>query len=195
MKFQISVAQDFKERMSLNCGTASQLVIENAQGKAREVAEKEKEALVIGCDTVIVFENEVLGKPNSSRGDHKMPMETDRKEAKQRARRTLQKLSGEQHTVISGLAIIDTITNKEVTACQETTVTFRKLTDQEIEAYVATGEPFDKAGAYGIQGIGGQLVEGVDGSISNVMGLPQELLVRLLKEFELELGYSCSEKV
>lgn len=140
---------------------------------------------MIGCDTVIVFENEVLGKPNSFCGADEIPEETAKKEAEKRARSTLRRLGGKKHTVLSGLAIIDTVTRREVTDSQETAVTFRRLTDDEIEAYVATEEPLDKAGAYGIQGMGGQLVEKVDGSISNVIGLPKELLIGLLKEFGL----------
>ena len=122
--------------------------------KCREVAEKYPSALVIGCDTTVVLGDEILGKPADNAD----------------AARMLRELSGSTHKVISGCAV--SLQGELISFSQETSVTFRKLTEAEISAYVATGEPSDKAGSYGIQEKGSLLVEKIEGDFFNVVGLP-----------------------
>jgi septum formation protein len=110
----------------------------------------------LGSDTVVVLQGEILGKPVDS-GD---------------ARRMLAALAGRRHQVLTGYAIVDRETGVKVHGVVSTSVWFRPLTAAEIDRYIATGEPLDKAGAYGIQGRGGCLVQRIDGSYSNVVGLP-----------------------
>ncbi|MBR0230803.1 MAG: septum formation protein Maf [Clostridia bacterium] len=133
------------------------LVRGNALIKAREVASRPECAgqKVLGADTVVVLDGEVLGKPR------------DAAEAK----RMLRALSGREHFVLTGYAVIYPGGEEKSGVCS-TRVRFRELGGEEIDSYVATGEPLDKAGAYGIQERGAGLVESVDGDIDNVIGLP-----------------------
>ncbi len=110
----------------------------------------------IGSDTVVVRDDVILGKPADK---------TD-------AALMLRSLAGRSHRVVSGYAVVDREQNSFESAAIVTRVTFRELTDAEIAGYIATGEPTDKAGAYGIQGIGASLVRSIDGSYTNVVGLP-----------------------
>lgn len=132
--------------------------------KCREVAEKNPDALVIGCDTTVVLGDEILGKPADDAD----------------AARMLRELSGSTHKVISGCAV--SFGGRLVSFSQETAVTFRQLTEAEIAAYVATGEPSDKAGAYGIQEKGSLLVEKIEGDFFNVVGLPVTALALTVNE-------------
>ncbi|QUI23330.1 septum formation inhibitor Maf [Vallitalea pronyensis] len=128
-----------------------------AMEKAKDVASHlDEKAIVIGCDTVVVLDDKILGKPCDD--DQAMVY--------------LQALSGRAHEVYSGMAILDMETGKQYLTHEITTVTMKSLNHDEIVAYVKTGEPADKAGAYGIQGIGSILVEGIHGDYYNVMGLP-----------------------
>lgn len=127
---------------------------------------KNKNSVIIGCDTVIVLDKEILGKPGTP----------------ERAKTMLQKLSGKYHSVFSGLAVINARNDKEMVGCEETRIKFRDLTKEDIDDYVATGEPLDKAGAYGIQGRGELFVDKIEGSFSNVVGLPKGLLIRFLSD-------------
>ena len=145
------------------------LVCHNALGKAKEVAEKYKDSIIIGCDTIVTFNNEILGKPLTPDNAHVM----------------LMKLSGNYHSVFSGLAVIDTQKNRELVGYDKTEVKFKDLSEKEINDYVESGEPLDKAGAYGIQECGGAFVESIKGSFSNVVGLPKELLAKFLVELEI----------
>ncbi len=157
----------FKEK--LNGLAPEALVCHNALGKAMEVSEKYKESIIIGCDTIVSYNNEILGKPLFPDNAHMM----------------LMKLSGNYHTVLSGLAVVDTQKNRELVGCDRTEIRFRHLSEKEINDYVASGEPLDKAGAYGIQEQGGVFVESIEGSFSNVAGLPKELLTKFLVELEV----------
>lgn len=121
---------------------------------------------VVGSDTVVVCDGIILGKPTDSAD----------------AVRMLQMLSGRTHEVVTGYALHDRLTGRTDTGSITTEVRFRPLTTQEIERYVATGEPLDKAGAYGIQGIGAVLVESINGSYPAVVGLPITALTKLLIE-------------
>lgn len=139
--------------------------------KARLVAQKHENALVIAADTFILFKGEIMGKPA-----------TDIE-----ARRILQRINGEQHSVITGLTVIDTGSNKTASKSVETRVYIRKLTSEEIDTYVKTGEPLDKAGAYAIQGLGAVIVERIEGDYFNVVGLPLSTLAESLKAFGIHI--------
>jgi septum formation protein len=125
------------------------------------------ESLFIGADTVVVAGDEILGKPESA--DH--------------ARRMLRLLSGAVHEVHTGLAVVRRPGAMEAIVEEVTRVTFSLLSDDDIDAYIATNEPFDKAGAYGIQGIGGRYVTRIEGCYFNVKGLPLARLWSLLRDF------------
>lgn len=151
---------------------AAVLAQANAGGKAKEVALRRPGALVIGADTVVVTGDELLGKPRDA----------------EQALDMLRRLSGGEHRVITGIALArhrpSCAEMSFLGAQAETVVRFRDLNESEMAAYVASGEPFDKAGAYGIQGLAGQFVSGIEGCYFNVMGLPLERLTRLLREWE-----------
>ncbi len=137
--------------------------------KALAVArEQDPEALVIAADTVVVLDGQALGKPR------------DRAEAEA----MLAALSGRSHAVYTGVTVCRG--DRAVTEAERTEVTFRALTRLEIRRYAATGEPMDKAGAYGIQGLGALLVEGIRGDYFNVVGLPVCLLGRMLADFGVD---------
>ncbi|HEV2170419.1 MAG TPA: Maf family protein [Candidatus Binatus sp.] len=142
-----------------------------ASDKARAVSSRFPDAIVIGADTIVVCENRILEKP------------TDADDA----RRMLTMLSSRTHTVITAFALARAGTILESSPV-ESRVTFRKLTDTEIDDYIATDEPFDKAGAYGIQGVGGGFISHVDGSRDNVMGLPTDSVVAALARYGVESG-------
>ncbi len=141
--------------------------------KARNVAAKaDKEAIVIAADTVVFIDGKILGKP------------TDEAEAAE----MLHSLSGREHHVCTGIAVIDNKLNKEFCDFERTAVSFKPMTDGEIDRYIKTGEPMDKAGAYGIQGIGALFVRGVKGDYFNVVGLPLCKLGQILsREFSYKL--------
>lgn len=133
--------------------------------KALNIAKKNPHDIVIGADTSVIIDNCVLGKP------------VGREEAKNMLRR----LSGRTHKVVTGCAVIKNGECRSFSSVTE--VEFYPLTDVEIEEYIATGEPFDKAGAYGIQGKGGLLVKAIRGDWFNVVGLPVAELARTLKVY------------
>lgn len=139
-----------------------------SRAKATEVASRSglKGRHVLGSDTVVVIDSEILGKPKDN--DEAMTM--------------LQRLQGRQHQVWSGFAVIDRQSGQFKSGAIVTEVTFRHLTREEIAGYIATGEPHDKAGAYGIQGIGAALVEKIDGSYTSVVGLPLCAVIKVLEE-------------
>lgn len=145
--------------------------------KARWIAgQVDPETLVIGADTVVVRDVEILGKPKGE----------------EEARAMLASLSGRTHQVCTGVTVCRG--DKVLTQVEETQVTFRPLTDQEIRQYVSTGEPMDKAGSYGIQGYGCLLVEGIRGDYFNVVGLPVCRLGRMLARFGIEPLALAAEK-
>lgn len=146
-----------------------QRVLELSSRKAEEVAARVAEGLVLGADTIVLLDGEILGKP------------ADGTEAK----RMLSRLSGRMHQVLTGLTLIDVATGTELSELERTKVKIRTLSAQEIEDYVRTGEPLDKAGAYGIQGQGAALVEGIEGCFYNVVGLPLAKLAKLLTKLGL----------
>ena len=120
------------------------------------MAARHKSAFIIAADTIGVIGNKILGKPHTENEACKM----------------LNEISGKSHAVITGFTVLDSATNKILSRTVNTKVYIRKLTKQEIDAYVKTGEPLDKAGAYAIQGLGAVIVEKIEGDYYNVMGLP-----------------------
>ena len=149
----------------------AEMVEHFAYMKAKDVASTIRgEALVIGSDT-IVYLDEIMGKPGS----------------RQDAVDMLCKLGGKEHTVLSGLCIINTATGESLTGYESTRVKMKELSSNEIQSYIDTGEPLDKAGAYAIQGIGSLFVEGIEGDYFNVVGLPLFRLGKMLKHFGVEL--------
>ena len=133
--------------------------------KARAACAESTDSVIIGADTIVVLDGDVIGKPKDP--DH--------------ARQLLRRLSGRTHTVYTGMAVINQTVPEQVRYdVVASDVTLAALSDEAITSYVATGEPLDKAGAYGIQGLGGRLVQQVTGSYTNVVGLPLPALHRLL---------------
>ena len=165
LKFSVD-AGDYKEDMDLAL-KPRQLARFLSSEKAKAVAVKYASALVIAADTFIVFQGSLLGKPHT----------------REEARRMLTLLNGRQHSVLTGFTVIDTRTGKKLSRSVETKVFFKKMTGQEIESYVKTGEPLDKAGAYAIQGLGAVLVKKIEGDYFNVMGLPLSSLIGVLRKF------------
>lgn len=127
-----------------------------AEQKAKDIAKKYPESWVIGADTIVLIDNTILGKPSG----------------KDEARRMLKQLSGKSHHVLTGYTICSEKQSVSFTDMVKTEVTFKTLSEEEIEWYIHTDEPFDKAGAYAIQGLGTFLVKRINGSYTNVVGLP-----------------------
>ena len=142
---------------------AQELSRRKAVAADRELA-ADRNKVIVAADTVVIHNGKVLGKPKD---------EAD-------AVRMLTELSEAVHDVITGVTIL-TPGREEVTFSQRTRVRFRPLSEEEIRDYVATGEPMDKAGAYGIQGLGGRLVEGIDGDFYNVVGFPMDRFLAIMK--------------
>jgi septum formation protein len=161
------IPSDTDERMLAN-ETAEDHTVRLSCDKALEVARRQ--AVVgrwfIGSDTVVVLDCAVLGKPADATT----------------ARAMLTSLSGRDHRVISGYAVHDRDSGRTISAAVVTKVFFKELTSREIEGYIATGEPFDKAGAYAIQGIGSFMVPRIEGSYTNVVGLPLCEIIAALEE-------------
>ena len=139
--------------------------------KARAIAGKYRDALIIAADTFIVFRGKLLGKPHTSK----------------EARKMLRLLNGKSHSVITGYTMLDTGTGQKITRSVETKVWFKKMSSQELDAYAATGEPIGKAGAYAIQGRGAMIVKKIEGDYLNVVGLPLFDLAESLKKFGIRV--------
>jgi septum formation protein len=142
----------------LSDGDPEHLVVENARRKARAAV---AEGMVIACDTDVVLDGEVLGKPANAAD----------------SRRYLDRMSGRAHTVLSGLVVVEG--GEERSGLEKTTVVFKQLSDADKERYVAFGEWEGRSGGYAIQTLGSSLVERLEGSVSNVVGLPVGLLAEL----------------
>lgn len=127
--------------------------------------------VIIAADTFVVMDNEILGKPENEKI----------------ARKMLIKLNGHVHSVITGFTIVDTFTRKIITRSVETKVYFRKISLKEISSYIKTGEPMDKAGAYGMQSLGAVFIEKIEGEPFNVVGLPLNALSEELKKFGIKI--------
>jgi septum formation protein len=144
----------------------AELSLDLARQKVESIQKDGKRAY-LGCDTIVVLDDQILTKPVD---------EAD-------AMRILMKLSGNKHSVFSGLALYDSRNDQYYMEVEESLVKFNQLEEADLVDYIATGEPLDKAGAYGIQGMGRFLVDSVEGNIDNVIGLPMGSLERLAIRF------------
>lgn len=139
--------------------------------KARKVAQKYKDAIIIGADSIVVFKGEIIGKPSSVRN----------------AREILRKLSGKKHLVITGFTVLDSKTNKSETKSVLSKVVFKKLTEKEINEYVKSREPMGKAGAYAVQERASVFIKKIEGDFFNIVGLPVFSLCRVLQKFGINI--------
>lgn len=139
--------------------------------KARAVAPQYLQGLIIAADTIVAVDDRILGKPAD--GADALAM--------------LLTLQGREHKVYSGFAVIDAANQQTAVGCEQTTVVFRPINEEEARAYIATGEPMGKAGAYAIQGLGSVFVKEIHGDYFNVVGLPVFKLVQALRGFGLDI--------
>jgi len=170
LKFELAVPEIREDLVPR--AKPSSLVVELALAKALSLIGKFPNAAILGADTVVVLDGKILGKPR------------DRSDA----RAMLRTLSGRTHTVYTGLALVDVPTGLRETCCEKSLVTMKKINNEEIDRYLATGEPMDKAGSYGIQGFGAVFIKHIDGCFFNVMGLPVGRLYDMLKDLSKKLG-------
>ncbi|WP_280769775.1 Maf family protein [Salipaludibacillus daqingensis] len=145
--------------------TPKETVASLAHQKATDVFSRNPDKLILAADTIVVIDDKILGKPADAHQAYEM----------------LQQLSGRDHHVLTGVTILSQ--EKEMTFVEKTHVHFFPLTSEEITSYINSGEPFDKAGGYGIQGLGSTLVEKINGDYFTVVGLPIAKVVRALKQF------------
>lgn len=174
LEFEVAVSDTDEGQVDAAALPVSVYVQELALLKATSVAKMRKsgDELIISADTVVCIDGEILGKPK------------DREDAF----RMLKMLSGNCHSVFTGICVMNTKNAFSVCNSVETKVYFRNLSDEQIQSYVESGEPMDKAGAYGIQGLGSVLVEKIDGDYFNVVGLPATKLSEILKkEFDFDV--------
>ena len=158
------IVSSFEEKIDENKSLEEEIK-RLSEGKANTVFKDNKDAVVIGADTIVTIDNKVLGKPKD----------------KEDAYRMLKLLSDNKHTVITGVTIISK--EKADTFASLSDVYFNKLTDKEINDYIATNEPMDKAGAYAIQGLGSKFINKIDGDYYAIMGLPINEIYKRLKTF------------
>ncbi len=170
LKFEV-ISGDFDEAID---EPDPKLLVENlSYYKAHEISEKNTDRWVLGADTVVYIDGTILEKP----------------ENKDYAREMISKLSGNKHTVLTGYTIYSP--ERHITKSVETSVYFKDLTEDEIEWYISTEEPYDKAGGYAIQGLGTFMIKGIEGSYSNVVGLPVSSVIESLislKVIRREIG-------
>jgi septum formation protein len=166
----------FDERLEAN-RPATQQVISFAQGKAQSVARQESEAIVLGSDTVIELDHDVIGKPVDL---------TD-------ARAMLRRLAGRDHRVHTAVAVVCSARVIDMVALSTTVVRMKPFDELAHERYLAIGESFGKAGAYSIQGVGGSLIDSIDGDFPNVVGLPLRLVAQLLRQIDVSVPVDLDE--
>jgi septum formation protein len=158
------VSTEVKERVSAQL-SLRELTIANATRKALALGRKEAGAVILAADTLVSLEGEILGKPRNIED----------------ARAILQRLNGRTHKVCTGVFII--ARSKYISFADVSRVKFRRLSKREIDNYIADINPLDKAGAYAAQGVGSRIIESIEGSVSNVIGLPMERTTEALKQF------------
>ncbi len=166
IKFEI-MPSDIDEDLDVLEGTIHEKLEQLAFMKAKYIAEKIAEGLVIGADTVVVIDDIILGKPVDEEDAYKM----------------LKLLNGRTHQVITGISIIDAKTNEYKTDHVATLVKFNNMSEEEIKSYIKSEEPLGKAGSYGIQGLGALFVSHIEGDYFNIVGLPINALNKMLLEF------------
>ena len=167
--FTVDVS-DYEEDMSLAMPPA-ELAIYLSKGKARDVAKRHTNAVILGADSFAVFKGELLGKPHTL----------------ERAKEMLTMLSGQVHSFITGVTIIDADTKEEYSETVESKVYFKKLTPQEIEEYLTEEHVLEKAAAYTVQGLGKRLIDKIEGDYTNIMGLPLAKVSEAMKKFGIDL--------
>ena len=165
--FEVDPAHDHVENGAV-CDDPFERAEVRARLKAADVASRRSRSTVIGADTVVIVDGEVLEKPADD----------------DEALRFMRKLSGREHVVVTGVAVRRECDGLDVSGKETTRVLFRELSDVEMRRYVSSGEGRDKAGAYAVQGLGAGLVRSIDGCFYNVVGLPVSLLFDLLRKAE-----------
>lgn len=164
VKFEVKIPVDSEEENSSS--DPVEHVLSLSRQKATSVSDQLEDTIILGADTIVVLDSEILGKPQNEK----------------EAFFILRKLSGKTHRVFTGITLVNRYNGKVASDYDMTEVKFNRLEDEKILAYIDTGEPMDKAGAYGIQGMGSFLVESYRGSLDNVIGLPTEKLKEVLKQ-------------
>jgi len=167
LKLKFTIVPGKIDESNFNSSSPEELVKTLAVEKARSVSGLVEDALIIAADTIVVYEDQILGKP------------ADQSEAKEQ----LKLLSGREHNVITGIAVLDSETDEVLVDRNITRVKMLNFKEDKIDKYISTGEPMDKAGSYGIQGLGGLFVEEIEGSYYSVVGLPIHQLAELLDKF------------
>lgn len=168
--FTIEVS-NYKENIDYSL-LPHQLAMKLSLKKAQKVAKNKKGAIIIAADTLVVYDNKIYGKPK------------DEKEAKQ----MLLELNGNVNIIITGFTILDSDSLKTVTKFEKTKVYMKKLTNNEIDKYIQTKEPLDKAGAYCIQDLGKKLIDKIEGDYNNAVGLPLSLVKKELQNFGIVIN-------
>jgi len=166
----IVVPSNVAEKLDLRL-TPRQQAEQLALQKTQAVAVQFDDAIIIGADTFVVVGNEIVGKPKDEHD----------------AKRMLKKLRGRQHVIVTGFVLIDTASKRTIIKSVETKVWFRKLSLQEIHSYLEKEKPFDKAGAYAVQGLGTTFVEKIEGEYSGAVGLPLFTLAKELRKLGVEV--------
>lgn len=161
---------NFEEKNNLD-RSPYDLAIYNAVGKARDAASSLSKGIIISADTFITFDNKILGKPYTT----------------QTAKQFLKQISSQEIQVLTGYTVLDAETNQEIKDCEKTVVKIAELTEWFIDSYVATGEPLDKAGGFGIQEKWAVLVEKINGCYFNVVGLPLNGLNKALNKLGIDI--------
>jgi septum formation protein len=159
-------AGDFEENMSEPIPPYD-LAQKLALGKALSVVARHADAVIIGADTFISFEEIILGKPHTP----------------EKAREMLMILSGKTHHVLTGYAVVDTASGEQFSGVSDSSVTFRDLSNEEIDAYIATGEPLERAAGYAIQGGAAGFVKRIEGDYLGIVGLPLAAIIEELSRF------------
>ncbi|TSA24507.1 septum formation inhibitor Maf [bacterium] len=152
---------------NLNGMLPEEFVLYYSREKAEEVQKSHPDSLIIGADTIVVLDNMIIGKPQNDEESFQI----------------LKKLSGKCHEVLTGVSIL--FHDSQISDIAKTKVYFKQISDEDIREYVFTGEPMDKAGAYGIQGFGSQFIDKIEGCYFNVMGFPIPLFYEMIKKVTL----------
>jgi septum formation protein len=160
----------YEENMTLKM-TAENLVMTLAYGKAYEVAKKKKEGIVVGIDTFIFFKRKIIGKPHT----------------KEKAFEIIKKFSGEKILVYSGMALINCNTKKQIKDFEVSEVEFENMKDEEINNYIKTSEPIDKAGGFAVQGLGSIFIKKINGCYSNIVGFPINNIYKNLQKLGVNI--------
>ena len=147
------------------------MVCDLSAAKAEDISDLVEDTIIIAADTIVVKNDKKIGKPDNA----------------EEAREILEELQGEKHQVLTGIAVLSTINDKIIVEHDVTEVYMRELSESQINNYVKTGEPLDKAGSYGIQGLGGIFIEKIKGSYFTVVGLPIHKLDQILSEFCIDI--------